>query len=106
MKAWVYQDAHQVQKVGKDKASYYVGWIDPEGKRRCQSCGNGAKGLKAANKLRDNVQAQLMTGTYQSNAKKTWIDFRQEFESKIVPGLAVRSQVEVKTALNHFERII
>jgi hypothetical protein len=39
MKAWIYQDDKQVKKHGTKKASWYVGWIDPEGKRRCQSCG-------------------------------------------------------------------
>jgi hypothetical protein len=29
--AWTYQDDKQVKKHGTDKASWYVGWIDPEG---------------------------------------------------------------------------
>ena len=33
MKAWVYQDDKQLKKRGPDKASWYVGWLDPEGKR-------------------------------------------------------------------------
>src|SRR5437870_2520154 len=41
MKAWIYQDDHQVKKHGAENASWYVGWLDPEGKRRCQSCGPG-----------------------------------------------------------------
>jgi hypothetical protein len=41
MKGWVYEDSHQVKKHGAEKASWSVGWIDPEGKRRCQSCGAG-----------------------------------------------------------------
>jgi integrase len=105
-KAWVYQDAHQVEKVGAAKASYYVGWFDPEGRKRCQSCGSGAAGRNAAYKLREKRQAELISGTYQSNAKKTWEQFREEYEAKILPGLAVRSRVEVKTAFDHFERII
>src|SRR5262249_58357120 len=43
-KAWVYQDDKQVKKVGEAKASWYVGWLDPEGKRRCKSFGRGADG--------------------------------------------------------------
>ncbi len=77
-KAWVYQDAHQVEKVGADKASHYVGWIDPEGKRRCKSCGPGVERRRAAYRFREKVQAQLITGTYQSKSRKTWQDFREE----------------------------
>ena len=49
--AWVYQDDKQVKKVGAEKASWYVGWLDPEGKRRCKSCSPGTVGKKAAFRL-------------------------------------------------------
>jgi hypothetical protein len=45
-KAWIYQDDKQVKKYGDDKASWYVGWIDPAGKRKCKSCGGGKKGKR------------------------------------------------------------
>jgi len=106
MKAWIYQDDKQVKKHGSAKASWYVGWIDPEGKRRCQSCGPGSEGKNAAQKQCRKIQAALIAGTYQSNAKKTWAEFRHEYEVKIIGGLAVRSRVEVLTAFDHFERII
>jgi len=73
--------------VGRAQASYYVGWIDPEGRKRCQSCGPGAAGRNAAYKLREKRQAELLSGTYQSNSKKTWEEFRQEYESKIAEGM-------------------
>ncbi len=42
--AWIYQDDKQVKKVGEDAASWYVGWYDPKGKKRCKSCGPGPRG--------------------------------------------------------------
>jgi hypothetical protein len=36
MSAWVYQDPKQIKKVGTVRASWYVGWIDPEGKKCCK----------------------------------------------------------------------
>jgi hypothetical protein len=42
--AWIYQDDKQVKKHGAEAASWYVGWYDPEGKRRCKSCGPGERG--------------------------------------------------------------
>jgi integrase len=105
-RAWIYQDDKQVKKHGEKKASYYVGWLDPEGKRRCKSCGPGSSGKNAAQKLRSKRQAELIAGTYQSNDRKTWADFRKEYEARIIARLAPRSQVEVLTAFNHFERLI
>lgn len=43
-KAWVYQDAKQIKKRGEAAASWYAAWLDPDGKRRCKSCGAGAEG--------------------------------------------------------------
>src|SRR5262249_13661406 len=71
-KAWVYQDDKQVKKVGKKQASWYVGWLDPEGKRRCKSFGRGSDGKRLADHFKRKVEAELMTGTYQSTNRKTW----------------------------------
>jgi integrase len=104
--AWVYQDDKQMKKHGEEKASWYVGWVDPEGKRRCKSCGPGREGKKAAEKLRKKREAELITGTYQSNQRKTWKEFRTEYNGKILPGLSPKTRLCVVTTLGHFERII
>ncbi|HEV3261872.1 MAG TPA: site-specific integrase [Gemmataceae bacterium] len=106
MSAWIYQDDKQVKKVGEAKAAYYVGWIDPEGKRRCKSCGTGAAGKKAAEKLRQKREGELREGTYKSNSKKTWDDFHQEYKDKILPKKAPRSRAEILTSLAHVKRIM
>jgi integrase len=105
MKAWIFQDDKQVKKHGEEKASWYVGWLDPEENRRCKSCGPGEKGKRLAEKEKERIHAQLLTGTYDDKSKKTWAEFRKEYEEKVLPKLAVRSRPEVKTALDHFERI-
>jgi integrase len=105
MKAWVYQDDKQVKKHGAEAASWYVGWIDPEGKRRCKSCGPGPKGKAAAEKLKDKRHAELVTGTYQTNTKRTWEEFRKDYEARILGGLAPTTRVAVKAAFDHFERL-
>jgi integrase len=104
--AWIYQDDKQVKKHGADTASWYVGWIDPEGKKRCKSCGPGLEGHRNAEKLRKKREAELLTGTYQSEARKTWQEFRPDYETKVMSGLAVRTREEVKAALDHFERLV
>ena len=104
--AWVGQDSKQVAKYGTDRASHYVYWIDPDGRDRCKSCGPGKEGLKLANQFQRQVEAELLTGTYQTNLKKSWEEFRAEYDAKVVTGLAQRTREEVKAALDHFERII
>ncbi len=104
--AWIYQDDKQAKKYGEEKASWYVGWLDPEGKRRCKSCGPGEQGHRNAEKLRRKREAELLTGTYRSQLHTAWAEFRKEYEGRVVPGLAARTRGEVKTALDHFERIV
>jgi integrase len=106
MSAWVYQDDKQVKKRGADKASWYVGWIDPEGKKRCKSCGPGPEGRRNAEKLRKKREAELLTGTYQSNDRKTWAEFREELTAKVLDGLAARSREEAEHALDQYERLL
>jgi integrase len=104
--AWVYQLAHQVEKLGEDAASWYVGWYNLEGKKRSKSCGPGFVGQQKAEKLRRKVEAELEGGRYREQLKKTWEDFRAEYETKIVEGLDPETQVIARTALNHFQRIV
>jgi len=106
-KAWVYQDDKQVKQHGADNVSWYVGWYDPDGKRRCQSCGPGKLGRKTAAKLRRKIAAELLEGTYaRSNEKKTWKEFRDEYERKILEGLAPNTRRQIMNALDHFERLV
>ncbi len=104
--AWVYQDDHQVKKHGPDKASWYVGWIDPEGKRRCKSCKAGERGKRTAEKLRRKIEGELAAGTYRSQLNTLWEDFRKQLEEKILPGLSPTTRYEVTGALDHFQRIV
>jgi integrase len=105
MSAWVYQDDKQVKKRGADKASWYVGWVDPEGKKRCKSCGPGPEGKRTAEKLRKKREAELLTGTYRSNDKKTWQEFRKEYDERILPGLAENTRRCARESLDNFQRL-
>lgn len=104
--AWTYQRPEQVRELGEDVASWYCGWYDPEGKRRSKSFGCGDRGKNAADRFRRKVEAELMTGTYRAQLRKPWAEFRQEYEARIVPGMAPGSRVNQRAVLNHFERIV
>jgi integrase len=103
--AWVYQDDHQVKKHGPERASWYVGWIDPEGKRRCKSCCPGEAGRRNAEKLRRKVEAQLLTGTYQDESRVAWSDFRKEWETKMGAGMGASTRRLYLEAMDNFERL-
>jgi integrase len=106
-KAWTFQDINQVRKHGAAKASWYVGWLDPEGRRKSKSCGPGAIGRSTAKKLRDKIIAELLEGTYRrSDDKKTWQEFREKFGQRIAEGMLPSSRRVVLDALNQFQRII
>jgi integrase len=104
--AWVFQDKHMVKKHGAEKASWYAGWLDPDGHRCCKSCGPGSWGKIKAEKLKKKIEAELTTGTYQLQTKKLWADFRREYEAKILSGKAVSTRNQVRAALDHFERLV
>jgi integrase len=100
MKAWIFQDSKQKKKHG-DKAPWFVGWYW-EGKKESQSFR-----LKTeAKKYRRQLEGEVAAGIYRSPSKMTWQEFRGEYEFKVASHLQPRSVVEVKTSLNHFERII
>jgi integrase len=103
---WIFQDPKQVAKYGEANAGWRVGFYDPGGKRKSKGCGPGKQGRRLAAKLAEKIKAQLVTGTYQSNEKATWEEFRKEFESKELPAKAPRTREETVYALDHFERII
>jgi integrase len=106
MSTWVYQDVKQVKKHGSAKAAWYVGWIDPDGKKRCKSCGLGRQGKRDAEKLADKTHSQLVTGTYKDATKKTWTDFKAEYEARIASNMLPQTRRLTMEALAHFERLI
>ncbi len=100
MKAWLFQDHRQKQKLG-DKCPWSVGWVDPDGKRKSKRLGTHS----AAEKYQRKIEGQLAAGTYQSVASKKWADFRKDYEAKVLSELRPSSRIEVQNALKHFERL-
>lgn len=105
-KAWVSQLKRHVEKFGPDGASWYVNWIDPDGKQKLKSCGVGAKGKKVAESLADKLHAELLTGTYEAQKKSTWEEFRARYEVKVIASMSVHSVDANRLGLDAFERII
>lgn len=100
-KAWIYQKKAQVEKLGADKAPWYVGWREPDGRQKGKQC--GAK--RDAVKLRDRRHSELVTGTYQMNTQKTWDEFRRELEEKVFGTMTPQTRRITVGALDNFTRI-
>ncbi len=105
-RAWIYQRPEQKRDMGEAAAPWYVGWIDPDKNKRGKSCGPGPDGKRNAAKLKRQIEAQLLTGTYGQRVNGTWAEFRAEYESKIVSARAASTQRVVRVVLDHFERLI
>lgn len=103
--AWIHQLAKQIAKFGQENASWYVSWLDPQGKRRMKSCGPRKEGFRRAKELKKDIDAELRTDTYKDRSKRKWNEFRAKYDAEIVSRLAARSQVSIKNSLAHFERV-
>src|SRR5262245_48081534 len=104
--AWVFQRLEHIQKYGEEKAPWYVGWYEPDGRRRKKSCGEGFLGKRRAEKLTTKLTSELMTGTYQMQTRKLWKDVRREYDERVLARLASRTRTQAAVSLDHFERIV
>ena len=104
--AWVYQRSRDLRDAGPEKAPWWCGWYEPDGRRKAKCCGEGFHGKKTAEKLKRKLEAELMTGTYQMHTTKLWPDFRKEYERRVLEGLSAHSRLTANVSLDHFERII
>src|SRR5262245_37293274 len=103
-KAWTFQKPADVRSLGENKAPWYVGWYEPDGQRKAQSCGIGFTGKKNADRRRRKLEAELIEGTYQTKARSRtkWDAFVAEYQRRVIDGLAPRSRVEASASMRHF----
>lgn len=101
MKAWLFQDSRQKQKLGAEKCPWSVGWLDPDGRRRSKRV--GAKSM--AEKFRLKKETELEHGIA-SPRSVTWAEFRRKYDEAILAGMSEGNRNQTEIALKHFERII
>lgn len=108
MGAWIKQIASQVAKHGEKAASWYTEWNEPDGTRRCKSCGAGSKGKKLAQALADKLNAELTLGQYTTDRKSrtTWDDFVSRYKEVTLTQISAVGLKEAETSLKHFGRIL
>src|SRR5262245_9258374 len=103
--AWVYQKLDDVQALGEDHAPWLVGWREPDGRRKSKTFPAGPRGKKLAEGHRRNVEAQLLTGTYEMKSTVLWDDFVREYTRRILDGLDPQTKRCSLDALGHFKRL-
>ena len=86
MKAWLFQDNRQKAKLG-DKCPWSVGWFE-DGRKRSKKIGCQSMAEKFAQKIENQAEA----GVLQTDSRKRWATFRQEWEAKIGAGMEPQSQ--------------
>ncbi len=106
LRAWTGQRAKDIALRGKKNATWIVYWNDPDGKRRSKSCGPGREGWRLAEKERQRLHGELVTGTYEDAKGGAWADFRVEYEAKILSGKDAGTRRCTVQAVKHFERIV
>jgi integrase len=105
--AWVRQLPSQLRKHGPKRAAWYVEWREPDGTQRCRSCGPGSAGRRAAERLRDQLRAQLVTRTYKGDrGEKQWQEFCGEYRDTVLAGLRSTTRVEAVRSLDRFTRMM
>ena len=100
-RAWLFQDSKQLKKLGEKQCPWSVGYYNPDGKKRSKKIGSKSM----AEKLRRKLEGQLSAGVYRDESRKTWADFRAEYEQVIVARLAPKTCRIIGGILNHFERL-
>lgn len=101
MKVWLFQDHRRKATLGEAKCPWSVGWFE-DGRKRSKKVGCRSMAEKFAQKL----ETQMETGTYQTDSRKRWATFRQEWEQRIGNGMAPQTKRCTTDALDHFERLI
>ena len=88
-------------RVLKSK-SWFIGWYDPEGHRRCRSCGPSKK---AAERQKREMEAHLVTGLYAPVQTIKWEDFRAEYETQVLSNKAAATQDAERGTMDVFTAI-
>ena len=101
MNAWLFRDSRQKKKLG-DQCPWSVGWYDSDGNKKSKRIGSKSM----AEKFRKKTEGQLAAGTYEGNTRKSWADFRKEYETKIAASMSMGTKRETLHGLDLFERIV
>jgi integrase len=95
----------------RNRPNFHLQWDDPmTQKQRRQATDVPASHLsrdrKAADRLAAELEVQLNNGSAAIPSKFKWADYRDRYESQVVPGFASQTGVKVRVVLDRVERIL
>ncbi len=80
-------------------------WVDPDTDReKWQSTKTNIK--RDAERIKIQTEKELNEGTYYKIVKTSWSDFRERYETEVVPGMAKGTAGMISITFNHVERAI
>jgi integrase len=104
--AWLFQKPEQIAAMGARKAPWYVGWYDPDGRRRKKSFGGGVKGKALAERHKIKLEDDPTHSNSLLRSRKTWVEFCEEYSTRVLAGLAVATRRHASETLQRFQRIV
>ena len=99
-----------VVRVG-NRPNFFLEWKDPITQRSRRKvtdlkASGLAKEKKAAERLAAELELQLNSGVAALPSKYQWAEFRQRYESEVMPGLAKQTTVKIQVVLDRVEGIL
>ncbi|WP_417391980.1 hypothetical protein, partial [Gimesia sp.] len=80
-------------------------WTDPaSGRTKQKSTKTNIR--REAERFAARLEKELNDRTYFEPTKIKWVEFRERYETEVVPGLAQRSSEKVTTSFNHVGNIL
>lgn len=94
-----------------DRKCYQLQWTDPmTGRKKTKSSGVERTGKKrerdAATKAAGDLETKLRSGQQAHSLKVTWSQFRERYESEVLPRLAERTGGKIAVIFNAIEELV
>lgn len=85
--------------------NFYVKWVDPVTLRERRKS-TKTKIRREAERFALRLEKELNEGIYYDRSTITWKQFRERYETEVVPGMAKRTSEKISATLNAVERIV
>ena len=101
MRAWLFQDSKQKQKLGEKGCPWSVGWYERDGSKRSKKIGSKSM----ADKFRRKKEGELANNLIEPNKRMRWTEFRKEFEAHKAATKRASTCIQYRLALDQFQEI-
>ncbi|WP_298863743.1 site-specific integrase [uncultured Gimesia sp.] len=89
----------------KNSNNYQMRWVDPDtGRETWKSTKTNIK--REAERIKNQTEKELNEGTFYKVVKTSWQDFRERYETEVVPGMAKNTAKIISVSFNHVEQTI